>query len=486
MSRGRFATSAVGLVVFVSSCAKLPTQREGSFSAVSQAPGSHSPVKPPEEEEKSSDKDGELPREEVDESDAVAPPQPPSPFRRVISASGGSLFEHDQELLYVGERVLLSLATGATLARCDEIRGMLMSGKSLYLAARLSPYSACPDEPFLLEHVGKKWELRRFIDAHDLHIERWVANTTIAAVVPYRLGPPFGYELVRVAGGANPPRPMRGPSHPTEPERKCYTELQEPRSLHSFPSGALMVLGAYRCDLPMSEDEAISTEEEKERGRPAIESFAKGSYKSQIFSLPIDEIVSSIEGDSENLFILGKIKESWEEHAPYRLALLSFDGAAVTEIPLDLGDVERLVAGPFGEGNVARADAPQASIEEDLVRAAARQLWFSGARAMWPASGVGEPLWFPEGCEAPYTRFWRGHAWLQCDDGVYTTDLERTPIEMREDGDKVGCDGLDPRPEFAVRGIYQKPSTAGGCGQRRPLSGLPQPKGTPSKLRLDF
>lgn len=434
---------------------------------------------------------------------------PPSPFRKVIDDRYGSLYEHDSELFYLSDRGVLSLATGEILARCDSMRGILMSGKSLYFAARLSPFSACPDEPYLLQRVGKKWPVRRFIDAHDLILEKWVAGSTIAAVVPYRLGPPWGYELVKIAGGVNPPHPLRGASHPTEPERKCYSELQEPRSLHAFPSGTLMVVGGSLCDLPRSEDEELSPEEEKARSRPAIENFPKGSYKSQIFRLPIDEVISSFEDNSEKLFILGKIKEGWQEDAPFELVLLSFDGKGVTRLSIDVTGVERLVRGPV----TPPAEADGSSEGEAEAAALPSELWFSDGRSLRRPGGQGEPLWFPQDCEEPNAVFWGEHAWLSCEDGIYTTDPERTPLSIPPSDESSACEQFDPRPEYAVPGIYQKPSSPGGCSQRRsyhlfeggktktpggkpqpvdPWSergvgpGIPQPKGTPGKLRLEL
>ncbi len=457
--------------------------------------------------------------------------RPPSPFRKVVDAPGGYLFQHGGDLLYAGEQVIQNLSSGAVLASCNFLSGYLMSGRNLYFAARMSPYSACPDEPFLVEHVGKSWKLRRFIDAHDLMLDEWVAGTTLAAVVPYRLGPPWGYELVRVSGGATPPKPMKGASHPSDSEQKCYSELQSPSALHAFPSGVIMVVGEARCEFSgrtgddSVEGEAASEEEKMEDGeaseqeeswlRPVIEYFAPGSYRSTVVSLPIHEVISSIDDNSSKLFMIGKVRQSTKEDAPFEKVLLSFDGKEVRRFDVDLEDVDWLVRGPQpspSERTAASGVEPPSEGSATGAVPPPDSLWFSGEEWVRRASGEGEPLWYPESCESPLVQFWRGHAWLACDDGIYTTDPEQEPIVLAPVESGASCEALSPRPEYAVPGIYKKSSSVGGCSRRHSFdlgsgkskkvmpdgpafdpwgqgpsrSELPRPQRPPSNLKLEF
>ncbi|MCH2109680.1 MAG: hypothetical protein MK135_10140, partial [Polyangiaceae bacterium] len=185
------------------------------------------PLMPPASPAASKEVPDPVPQAETKIESVVA-----SPFRLVLDGSSGTLMRHQGHKIYSGQEGIFDITTGESLASCSFADGYLLQGKSLFFAARMSPYSACPDEPYLLEQVGKKWQLRKFIDAHDLKIDEWVSGTNIAAVVPYRAGPPWGYELVRVGGGRLPPQPQRGASHPPISDQKCYSELQRPQRLH--------------------------------------------------------------------------------------------------------------------------------------------------------------------------------------------------------------------------------------------------------------
>lgn len=384
---------------------------------------------------------------------------PSSPFRRVLEASGGYVHEHGERRLYSNESVTFDLSTGEVLISCDYTRGYLLSGKNLYFAARMSPYSVCPDAPFLLEYVGKRWELRRFIDAHALLIDEWIQGTTIAAVVPYRSGPPFGYELVKVSGSVAPPRPMKGVSDPEQPDSHCYTELQEPRSLHALPSGALMVVGQSRCDISKEpEGEELSDDERALRYRPHIESFPKGSQRSTLFALPFDEVISELEAEREKLYLLGKVRSEGGDDAPEEMVLVSFDGKSIQEMGVELEGAQQLVLGPSAEGE--KGTTPSAPAD-----AAHRQVWILSESALYPAGG-GHTIALPPNCQPRGAWFEGAHAWVTCEDGVFTTNPEQGTIEIPRAEGISTCEVLDPRPESAILGLYKKASSPSGCGGR--------------------
>lgn len=409
---------------------------------------------------------------------------PVSPFRRVLEGADGFVLEHQGRRLYSNESITFDLASGEVLIHCDYTRGYLLSGKNLYFAARMSPYSVCPDAPFLLEYAGKKWELRRYIDAHALLLDEWLKGTTIAAVVPYRGGPPFGYELVKVSGSGTLPRPQKGASDPHQPDTHCYTELQEPYSLHAFLSGAIMVVGQSRCDISGDPDaEELSDEERALRYRPLVESFPKGSQRSTLFSLPFDEIVWVVETDSEALLILGKIRSSEGEDAPGKMVLVSFDGKSVQKLDANVEGAQQIV---LHSGTQKEAGDGVGGRTGD--RASTESLWILGESFLRPA-GSGEPLVLPPNCQPQGAWFEGRHAWLACLDGLYTTDPDQGTIEVPKTESFSTCEVLDPRPEYPVAGLFKKASPAGGCGRNArefDILAPPQPEGPEADKKSGF
>ncbi|MCH2110761.1 MAG: hypothetical protein MK135_15680, partial [Polyangiaceae bacterium] len=217
------------------------------------------------------------------------------------------------------------------------------------------------------------------------------------------------------------------------------------QSLHAFRSGAIMVVGESRCDLPKTLNEELSAEEQRERSRPVIESWAKDQKKSTIVGLPFDEVLAVAETKSDSLFILGRKMESFGEAAAFSLELIIFDGKTLQNISAELGAAQSLVLGPDEE------------------------IWLLDKEYLRPLQVATDPLRLPSGCEYPHAWFEDEHAWLSCAEGIYTTDEAQELIQLpRGNG---SCEALQPRPNFAVRGLYQKSSDLVSCGSRTLRSG---------------
>ncbi len=222
-----------------------------------------------------------------------------------------------------------------------------------------------------------------------------------------------------------------------------------------------MVLGESRCELPRSEDEELTDDQQRDRSRPVIETFLKGHYQSTLTTLPFDEVLSIAETDSEAVLILGKELEGFQEGAPFKLKLVSFNGKSLNQVEGELGDARAILRGP-SDG-----------------------LWLLDATSLRPLSGSGTALSLPADCEYPSAWFQGEHAWLNCTSGVYTTDPGQELIELPQATEE--CEELQPRPDYAVRGIYKRSSEVSGCSkrQRSPFTPKGKQSGKPLPYKID-
>lgn len=454
-----FAGWFVGLTFFTTACGLAPAQP--SVSSRSQTATSANPTAPQGPVVESPKASSGEPSSDDDRESAQS--DPPSPFRLVLEDSYGSSLLHGGHRIWGGQNGYFDLTSRKALAVCSYARGYMMSGKSLYFAARMSPYSACPDMPMLVEHAGDSWVLRRYIDAHDLLIDEWVAGTTIAAVVPYRSGPPWGYELVKIAGGVTPPTPRRwmvkgnsSEEQPSSDEQSCYSELQRPLSLYAFPSGAITVVGEFRCDLESAEEEDRHV---PAPARPVIEHFAAGTRQSILVDVPVDEVLATLGPAPDSLWILGAFIDDDPSSARSKQALFHFDGKAIAPIDADLQGALTITLGP-----------PSA---ERGVRPPLTLPWVLDEKWLRPASGTEDAIRLPQGCGATSAWFHAEHAWVACEEGLYTTDPTVAPFSIPTSPER--CEELLPEPEYAVRGIYQRSSEESGCGRSKEHS---LPKGS--------
>src|SRR5690606_40763463 len=95
-------------------------------------------------------------------------------------------------------------------------------GDSLWFGDHFSPMSACPEPSTLVQRVGDKWIPRFEMNVHSLVVQPWTKGSSLAAIVPFRSGPPWGYELTVLERNRTAPRPARRLAHHS-PE--CETRI---------------------------------------------------------------------------------------------------------------------------------------------------------------------------------------------------------------------------------------------------------------------
>jgi hypothetical protein len=301
--------------------------------------------------------------------------------------------------------------------------------------------------------------LRRYIDAHDVLIDEWVSGTTIAAVVPYRSGPPWGYELVKVAGGVQPPKPLRSSAKGSGFDvQSCYSELQRPISLHAFTSGTITVVGEFRCDLGSDGDEV--DEDANKPPRPVIEHFPAGKYQSLLVDLPLDEVLTTLSPKPNSLWILGTVGGDDSQKKKPKQTLFHFDGAKVSAVEADVDGARALTFGP-------------PTGEEETSEAGPQPLWMLDENWLRPTMGTGDRIRLPRDCQGTSAWFEGEHAWVVCEKGLFTTDPSVTPFSVPRGHQH--CEDLMPEPEYAVRGLFQRSSEGGSCGRSKERAG---PKGS--------
>jgi len=303
-------------------------------------------------------------------------------------------------------------------SECLAERESILHGASAWLATDFMPMSACPGSPALWQRQGTNWRFSRELRAHDLLTAAWTPGRTLAVTIPWRFGPPWGYELTVLEGGAAP-RPTRaGPSGPKGDAGRCYTRLQEPQALLAFPTGELFVFGMGEC--PAIEAERVVVERWGVRGgKPVFE------------RLPLAYLGEVAAPAPDNLWLQGTFV------GDNRSVLLHFDGLGWTLLPPPLSDPLTGLAW-------------EAATEEDV-----EALWLLTARSLWRWSsprepgGVAEPVAFalPAGCQVPsQLRQLRHELWLSCHSGIYTTNGAIQPLAERLD-DPSPCEQRLERPQ---------------------------------------
>ena len=297
----------------------------------------------------------------------------------------------------------------------------------------LRPWASCAGDPKLYRKRGKRFDFSREISGHEMLIAPWVNGSTLAAFVPYRQGPPWGYQLVVLEG--NEPTPIPTPSRnrstdPTTP--KCYTRLEYPTNLITFPTGEILVIGTPECT-----GAAIAATDTG----ACIVRGARGQQRGTIERLPVvgttEGAAPSVGARSPNDIYVSGVLPGTEIPA-----LVHFDGDAwslqVKNLPGVLGSFA------FEKPN------------PDLVENAAT--WFIANGELWRwVSPFDDPtrVPLPEGAKVPLTVWVDGvDLWLLCDSGVYTTAETKSPWKWPEQTD---CNfQLGPDPSHSVNT---------GCGE---------------------
>lgn len=172
-------------------------------------------------------------------------------YRRVYEGATFSLLFEPEPYLVTADGAV-NLTTAKLDFEREPARWTVHRGDSLWFGDHFSPMSACPEPSTLLQRVGNKWVPRLEMNVHSLVVQPWMKGSSLAAIVPYRSGPPWGYELTVLERNRTAPQPARrSPEHLPE----CETRIAWFQTLVAFPSGEIFAFG-HECELqPLPERE---------------------------------------------------------------------------------------------------------------------------------------------------------------------------------------------------------------------------------------
>ncbi len=313
----------------------------------------------------------------------------------------------------------IDLTTGQVQFEREPRNFGIYEGASVWFADRFSPMSACPEPAVLAQLVGEKWVPRLDINVHDLRVRPWVQGSSLAAVVPKRLGPPWGYELLVLEKNRTPPRPERsGPSR----QEGCYTRLDQLEALEAFPSGEIFVFG-HQCPLLPKESEnevaeadsaAAAQDEADPEANIVVESFAKGARRSTFTMLPLRELTSTFGVSASDIWATGSVSDT-----EWRIA--HFDGASWTLLPERFQHEVHSLIVPEGETGVG-----------------ARRFFIVDTELIEVAQGATKKHALPTDCTPLTVQLQNEQLWVLCDVGQYdtalfTTDPNIRPVRFAED-----------------------------------------------------
>jgi len=335
---------------------------------------------------------------------SAAPPAPqrvPHEYHLVYDGSG-RVFVRDRRPLLVTMTGVIDLTDGRVQFEREPGNFGVYEGDSLWFADRFSPMSACPQPSVMAELVGTRWVPRWNVNVHALQVSRWLPGSSLAAVVPRRLGPPWGYELLVLEKNRPAPRPERsGPDR----EQGCYTRLDRPTALEAFPSGEIFVFG-HECPLVPEpwegEVEGDGGEELEASDALVVESFARGAQRSTFASLPLRELTSTFGVSASDVWAAGSVSDTeW--------GIVHFDGSSWTLLPERFREEVHSLYVPAGEQG-----------------AMARRFFILGAELMEVSPGDLVAHALPPDCTPLSAQVERGELWLSCDVGRYDAALFTT------------------------------------------------------------
>jgi hypothetical protein len=397
-------------------------------------------------------------------SPASTTPRIAHEYQRIYDDSAVITFPKQRPLL-VSMSGAVDLSNGHVQFEREPRNFAAYEGDSLWFADRFSPMSACPEPAVLAQLVGDKWIPRLDVNVHDLRVSPWVPGSSLAAVVPRRLGPPWGYELLVLEKNRTPPRPER--AGPTRQEG-CYTRLDQLEALQAFPSGEIFVFG-HQCPRVQNESEhavaesdagAAAQDEAASEANVAVESFAKGARSSTFTTLPLRDLTSTFGISATDIWATGSVSDT-----EWRIA--HFDGARWTLLPERFDHEVRSLFVPKGE-----------------TSAEARRLFILDKDLLEVAQGVTQTHAVPDGCTPLSVKLQNEQLWLWCGVGQYDTVLFTTDPSVEPV--RFGADTSD-RPRVSWNELRKPrldpnrpPST--GCrplmaptGKPRPGEPAPQP-----------
>lgn len=352
-------------------------------------------------------------------------------------------------------------------------------GDSLWFADGFSPMSACPRASTLVQLVKGKWLPRLAINVHSIAVSPWYKGSSLAAIVPRRLGPPWGYELTVLERNRIAPRAARRSANHL-PE--CATQVASLQALLAFPTGEIFVFGVECGRVEQSEADLeqeielasgdgetevegeVVQEPEVEPEPPTImESWRNGRH--EVTAVPFRELGLIVGVGPKDIWATAPTPDgAW--------APIHFDGTAWQMLPERYAtSIEDLAIHPDSTGVLARR----------VVVTKERVTEFVEGRAYEHA--------LPPNCMPEDVQLDGEQLWVQCFNDyeplLYTTRQDIAEVRFQTDGERQLTSFNDKRlpPLDATAG------RSGSCGRSREFETLPGPRsGKPgSKLQgLDF
>jgi hypothetical protein len=313
-------------------------------------------------------------------------------------------------------------------------------GDSFWFADGFSPMSACPERSALVQLVGDKWVPRRELNVHDLKVRAWLPGSTLAAITPRRLGPPWGYELVVLEFNRSAPVPERAGKGRQD---GCHTRLSSVQAMAAFTSGEIFVFGEECPLLPketLNEHGETVVEESEWQPSVVVESWSRGASKSKFSVLPLRELSRLFAIGPRDIWAFGAVSETEWGFAHYdgigwQLSAERFDHELDSPVP------------PQAEAGVA-----------------GKRLVLREGKLLELHEGKTREHQLPAGCAATSLEIRDEQLWIGCDDGaLHTTDSSFEPFDFpREQSEQAGVrwartllPKLDPKAPRA------------GCGEER-------------------
>ena len=382
-----------------------------------------------------------------------APPLISHAYRKVFGDWGTLLFRGERPWVF-SSRGAVDLASGRVLFEGQFGNWAVYEGDSLWFADGFSPMSACPVRSALVQLVGDKWVPRRELNVHDLQVSAWLPGSTLAAITPRRLGPPWGYELVVLEFNRPAPVPQRAGKGRQD---GCHTRLSRVQTMTAFASGELFVFGDECPLLPeeaLNEQSETAVEESEWRPSVAVESWSRGASKSRFSVLPLRELSRLFAIGPENIWAFGAItKTEW--------GFAHYDG---TRWQLWPERFDRELDSPV---------PPQTEADS-----AAKTWVLREGRLLELQQGKTQVHQLPAGCAAVSMEHRGQQLWISCDDGaIHTTDSSIQPFEFpSEQSEEAGVrwtrtllPKLDPKAPRAGCGeerVNPEPWSTGEVGQK--------------------
>jgi hypothetical protein len=361
-------------------------------------------------------------------------------YRRIFDGWAKVVFPDGRPLLISSEGAV-ELSSGRVSFERLFSNAAVYEGNSVWFADGFSPMSACPEPSVLVERVGSDWRPRHQINVHQLFVSRWLPGSSLAAIVPRRTGPPWGYELLVLEKNRKAPVPERS-GRARKPE--CHTRIETVLALEAFPSGEIFAFGSECPLLPPSESDAVEGEERDSTSTLVVELWKKGSARSSFAALPLSELTSTFGVSADDIWATGSPSEGV-------FGVAHYDGSNWTLLPERFEQAVSAWFVPAGEHGVD-----------------ARRFFVVGQKLFEFSAGNTREHALPESCVPLDVELHDGELWLTCslaeyELALFTTNAQIQPFRFSDDVERSRVTWTEtPYPPLDPKG-----PRSGGCGGAR-------------------